>query len=66
MKIAVGVGEGLQYLHEQTLDTFASRSITSTNVMLFNGYEAKIGDFSLSNASEEMRTPFDPEHEYTK
>lgn len=66
MKIAVGVGEGLQYLHEQTLDTFASRTITSMNVMLFNGYEAKIGDFSLSNASEEMRTPFDPEHEYTK
>ncbi|KAD5961184.1 hypothetical protein E3N88_12657 [Mikania micrantha] len=51
VKIAVGAAKGLEYLHKtQTIH----RDIKSSNVLLFDGHVAKIGDFDLSNEEPHM------------
>lgn len=54
VKIAVGAARGLEYLHEKAQPQVIHRDIKSSNILLFEDYVAKIGDFDLSNQSPDM------------
>ncbi|XP_042424715.1 pto-interacting protein 1-like isoform X1 [Zingiber officinale] len=54
VKIAVGAAKGLEYLHEKAQPRVIHRDIKSSNVLLFEDYVAKIGDFDISNQSPDM------------
>jgi serine/threonine protein kinase len=46
-RILCGVARGLAYLHDGSLGSyFVHRNLNSTKILLDEGYEAKIGDFS--------------------
>ncbi|GAA0151746.1 hypothetical protein LIER_10400 [Lithospermum erythrorhizon] len=47
-KVAVGVAEGLQYLHYECHRRIVHRDITSSNILLTEDYEPQISDFGLS------------------
>ncbi|XP_010510296.1 PREDICTED: PTI1-like tyrosine-protein kinase 2 [Camelina sativa] len=49
VKIAVEAARGLEYLHENVRPHVIHRDIRSSNVLLFEDYQAKIADFNLSN-----------------
>lgn len=49
VKIAVEAARGLEYLHEKVQPPVIHRDIRSSNVLLFEDYQAKIADFNLSN-----------------
>ncbi|KAJ3672848.1 hypothetical protein LUZ60_006222 [Juncus effusus] len=51
VKIAYGAARGLEYLHEKVQPSIIHRDIRSSNVLLFDEYEAKLGDFNLTNQS---------------
>ncbi|KAJ0926550.1 putative protein kinase RLK-Pelle-RLCK-VIII family [Helianthus annuus] len=51
-KIAYGAARGLEYLHEKVQPPIVHRDIRSSNVLLFNDCQSKIGDFNLSNPSD--------------
>ncbi|PIN24951.1 Serine/threonine protein kinase [Handroanthus impetiginosus] len=48
VRIAVHTARGLQYLHEKGQPSVIHRDIRSSNVLLFEDYQAKIADFELS------------------
>ncbi|CAI8614121.1 unnamed protein product [Vicia faba] len=52
-KIAFGAAKGLEFLHEKVQPSIVHRDVRSSNVLLFNEYEAKIADFSLTNQSSD-------------
>ncbi|CAL0308464.1 unnamed protein product [Lupinus luteus] len=52
-KIAFGAAKGLEFLHEKAQPSIVHRDVRSSNVLLFNDYEAKIADFSLTNQSSD-------------
>ncbi|XP_019418091.1 PREDICTED: probable protein kinase At2g41970 isoform X2 [Lupinus angustifolius] len=52
-KIAFGAAKGLEFLHEKAQPPIVHRDVRSSNVLLFNEYEAKIADFSLTNQSSD-------------
>nr|WIL59918.1 nodulation protein [Melilotus officinalis] len=52
-KIAFGAAKGLEFLHEKVQPSIVHRDVRSSNVLLFNGYEAKIADFSLTNQTSD-------------
>ncbi|XP_072968358.1 pto-interacting protein 1-like [Typha angustifolia] len=54
VKIAVGAAKGLEYLHEKAVPRVVHRDIKSKNILLFDNYVAKIGDFDLSNQAPDM------------
>ncbi|CAI9100073.1 OLC1v1036998C1 [Oldenlandia corymbosa var. corymbosa] len=78
MKIAIGVAQGLAYLHEDYLQVLLHRKIKSTNILLDADYEPKLTDFALdrivgenafrlSLVSESETSPyFPPEYGYAK
>ncbi|EOA27418.1 hypothetical protein CARUB_v10023553mg [Capsella rubella] len=49
VKIAVEAARGLEYLHEKVQPPVIHKDIRSSNVLLFDDYQAKIADFNLSN-----------------
>ena len=49
VKIAVGAGEGLRYLHESAQPTTIHKDFRSCNVLVFDDFTAKVADFNLSN-----------------
>ena len=51
MKIAYGAARGLEYLHEKVQPSIVHRDVRSSNVLLFDDYESKLADFTLSNQS---------------
>ncbi|KAJ4779431.1 Kinase superfamily protein [Rhynchospora pubera] len=51
VKIAYGAARGLEYLHEKVQPSVIHRDVRSSNVLLFNDYEAKLGDFNMTNQS---------------
>ncbi|MCD7445811.1 hypothetical protein HAX54_000049 [Datura stramonium] len=53
VKIACGVASGLEYLHEKVDPPIIHRDVRSSNVLLFDDFTAKIGDFNLNNQSSE-------------
>ncbi|KAK4341681.1 hypothetical protein RND71_040182 [Anisodus tanguticus] len=53
VKIFCGVASGLEYLHEKVEPPITHRNVRSSNVLLFDDFTAKIGDFNLTNQSSE-------------
>ncbi|KAI3669218.1 hypothetical protein L6452_40445 [Arctium lappa] len=47
-KIAIGIAEGLQYLHYDCNKRIIHRDITASNVLLTEDYEPQISDFGLA------------------
>ncbi|XP_076905241.1 receptor-like cytosolic serine/threonine-protein kinase RBK1 [Bidens hawaiensis] len=47
-KIAVGIAEGLQYLHYECSKRIIHRDITASNILLVKDYEPQISDFGLA------------------
>ncbi|XP_031096131.1 receptor-like cytosolic serine/threonine-protein kinase RBK1 [Ipomoea triloba] len=47
-KVAVGVAEGLQYLHWDCQKRIIHRDITASNILLTEHYEPQISDFGLA------------------
>lgn len=47
-KVAVGVAEGLQYLHHNCQRRIIHRDIKASNILLTQDYEAQISDFGLA------------------
>ncbi|GAA0146718.1 hypothetical protein LIER_06606 [Lithospermum erythrorhizon] len=47
-KVAVGVAEGLEFLHYECHRRIVHRDITSSNILLTEDYEPQISDFGLS------------------
>ncbi|PIN24965.1 Serine/threonine protein kinase [Handroanthus impetiginosus] len=54
VRIAIDVARGLEYLHEKVQPSMIHGDIRSSSVLLFEGYKAKIADFSLSNQALDM------------
>ena len=54
VKIALGAARGLEYLHEKMQPPIVHRDVRSSNVLLFDGYVAKIADFNPSNQAPDM------------
>ncbi|KAH6558550.1 hypothetical protein KP509_1Z057300 [Ceratopteris richardii] len=54
VKIAIDAAKGLEYLHEKTQPPIIHRDIRSSNVLVFEDFSAKIGDFNLSNLGPDM------------
>ncbi|CAL9218083.1 unnamed protein product [Arabidopsis halleri] len=59
VKIALGAARGLEYLHEKANPQVIHGDITSSNVLLFDDYVAKIGDLDLPD----MAARSHPNHE---
>ncbi|XP_024974416.1 probable protein kinase At2g41970 [Cynara cardunculus var. scolymus] len=53
VKIAYGAARGLEYLHEKVQPPIVHRDVRSSNVLLFDDFQAKIADFNLSNQSSD-------------
>ncbi|XP_077239969.1 putative protein kinase At2g41970 [Tasmannia lanceolata] len=51
VKIAYGAARGLECLHEKVQPSIIHRDVRSSNVLLFDDFLAKMGDFVLSNQS---------------
>ncbi|XVF87182.1 hypothetical protein PTKIN_Ptkin18bG0098400 [Pterospermum kingtungense] len=54
IRIAVDVARGLEYLHEKVQPFVRCSYITSSNVLLFENYKAKIADYTRSNQAPDM------------
>ncbi|XP_047333220.1 PTI1-like tyrosine-protein kinase 3 [Impatiens glandulifera] len=54
VRIAVDAARGMEYLHERVKPSIVHRDIRSSNVLLFEDFKAKIGDFNLSNQTPDM------------
>lgn len=52
--IAVDAAKGLEFLHEKVKPPIIHRDIRSSNVLLWDDFRAKIGDFNLSNQPPDM------------
>ncbi|GJX79853.1 probable protein kinase [Tanacetum coccineum] len=53
VKIAYGAARGLEYLHEKVQTPIVHCDVRSSNVLVFDDFESKIADFSLSNLSSD-------------
>ncbi|XP_015898923.3 probable protein kinase At2g41970 [Ziziphus jujuba] len=53
VKIAFGAAKGLEFLHEKVQPPIVHRDVRSSNVLLFDDYNAKIADFNLTNQSSD-------------
>ncbi|ONK66162.1 uncharacterized protein A4U43_C06F4770 [Asparagus officinalis] len=51
VKIAYGAARGIEYLHEKVQPPIVRRDVRSSNVLLFDDYESKLADFTLSKQS---------------
>ncbi|KAK1420767.1 hypothetical protein QVD17_22620 [Tagetes erecta] len=53
VKIAYGAARGLEYLHEKVKTPIVHCDVRSSNVLVFENFESKLADFSLSNLSSD-------------
>lgn len=51
VKIAYGAARGLKYLHEKVQPSIVHGEVRSSNVLLFDDYDSKLGDFNLTDRS---------------
>ncbi|KAG8052144.1 hypothetical protein GUJ93_ZPchr0001g31379 [Zizania palustris] len=54
VRIALSAAKGLEFLHEKAEPRVVHRDIRSSNIMLFDDDEAKVGDFDVSNQAPDM------------
>uniref|UniRef100_M0ZNG2 non-specific serine/threonine protein kinase n=1 Tax=Solanum tuberosum TaxID=4113 RepID=M0ZNG2_SOLTU len=56
-KILLGVASALAYLHQECENQVIHRDIKSSNIMLDEGFNAKLGDFGLARQIEHDKSP---------
>ncbi|ERM99326.1 hypothetical protein AMTRI_Chr08g205840 [Amborella trichopoda] len=56
-KILVGVASALSYLHEECENQVIHRDVKASNIMLDEGFNAKLGDFGLARQTQHDKTP---------
>lgn len=56
-KILKGVASALSYLHEECENQVIHRDIKASNIMLDEGFNAKLGDFGLARKIEHDKSP---------
>ncbi|KAK4759540.1 hypothetical protein SAY87_022671 [Trapa incisa] len=56
-KILVGVASALSYLHQECENQVIHRDVKSSNIMLDEGFNARLGDFGLARQVEHDRSP---------
>ncbi|OIW02638.1 hypothetical protein TanjilG_24089 [Lupinus angustifolius] len=56
-KILLGVASALAYLHQECENQVIHRDIKTSNIMLDEGFNAKLGDFGLARQTEHDKSP---------
>ncbi|XP_065856774.1 L-type lectin-domain containing receptor kinase VIII.1 [Euphorbia lathyris] len=56
-KILLGVASALAYLHQECENQVIHRDIKTSNIMLDEGFNAKLGDFGLARQIEHDKSP---------
>ncbi|KAK4801455.1 hypothetical protein SAY86_021942 [Trapa natans] len=56
-KILVGVASALAYLHQECENQVIHRDVKSSNIMLDEGFNARLGDFGLARQIEHDKSP---------
>ncbi|KAJ3676371.1 hypothetical protein LUZ60_003783 [Juncus effusus] len=56
-RILIGVASALAYLHRECERQVIHRDVKSSNVMLDEGYHARLGDFGLARQTEHNKSP---------
>lgn len=56
-KILMGVASALAYLHQECENQVIHRDIKSSNIMLDEGFNARLGDFGLARQVEHDKSP---------
>lgn len=56
-KIVLGVASALAYLHQECENQVIHRDIKTSNIMLDEGFNAKLGDFGLARQTEHDKSP---------
>ncbi|GAB4845764.1 hypothetical protein Ancab_039173 [Ancistrocladus abbreviatus] len=57
-KIALGVAEGLAYLHHDSVPAIVHRDVKAHNILLGDRYEACLADFGLARLAEDQNGSF--------
>ncbi|KAJ0476610.1 putative protein kinase RLK-Pelle-L-LEC family [Helianthus annuus] len=56
-KILMGVASALAYLHHECENQVIHRDVKASNIMLDEGFNAKLGDFGLARQVEQNKSP---------
>ncbi|KAJ7976986.1 Lectin receptor kinase-like protein [Quillaja saponaria] len=56
-KILFGVASALAYLHQECENQVIHRDVKSSNIMLDEGFNARLGDFGLARQTEHDKSP---------
>ncbi|KAL1565981.1 L-type lectin-domain containing receptor kinase VIII.1-like [Salvia divinorum] len=56
-KILIGVASALAYLHQECENQVIHRDVKSSNIMLDEGFNARLGDFGLARQIEHDKSP---------
>ncbi|KAL5214916.1 hypothetical protein ABZP36_004068 [Zizania latifolia] len=54
VQIALDAARGLEYLHEKVRPAVTHKDVRSTNVLLFDGFRAKIADYNMFSQAADM------------